>query len=259
MERSHPVRCLLHECKSGAIFGSEYSLQIRDELIRQNRSDEFAPVPRRLFPSLVLPPAPVILCSPRRARARGTTAGEGGARQAWSRWRRRSAGVSRRRRRSGRLELRRCGSELRQGGAWSSAGGGATGACRARRRRSGKLELRRCEIELWWGEAWSGAGGASRRARSSATRADPGRGQSSAAQRIGLRRTDLGGSATNPAARARWSSGGAKASSAGCSELIWVAARQILRHGCVGALAERARAELGGRRRTRSSEADGGG
>jgi len=48
-----------------------------------------------------------------------------------------------------------------------------------------------------------GAGGASRRARSSATRVDPGRGQSSAAQRIGLRRTDLGGSVTNPAAGAR--------------------------------------------------------
>ena len=143
MERSHPVRCLLHECRSGAIFGSEYSLQIRDELIRQNRSDEFAPVPRRLFPSLVLPLAPAILCAPRRARAGGTTAGEGGARQAWSRWRRRSAGVSRRRRRSGRLELRRCGSELRQGGAWSGAGGGATGARRARRRRSGRLELQR--------------------------------------------------------------------------------------------------------------------
>ena len=174
MERSHPVRCLLHERRSRAIFGSEYSLQIRDELVRQNRSDEFAPVPRRLFPSLVLPPAPAILCSPRRARAGGTTAGEGGARQAWSRWRRRSAGVSRRRRRSGRLELRRCGSELRQGGAWSGAGGGATGARRARRRRSGRLELQR---KLGGGRSAAGSRGARRRAEN---RAGEGRKKTSA-------------------------------------------------------------------------------
>jgi len=128
--------------------------------------------------------------------ARPASVGGGGARAGWSSG---DAGQS-----SGRAELGAARAEARPARAEPGGGARVGWSSADARQSSGLAEFGAAQAEARLVRTESGgAGGASRRARSSATRADLGRGQSSAAQRIGLRRTDLGCSATNPAAGAR--------------------------------------------------------